>query len=224
MTPDPDIALPKGERTRRKILTATLEIVARKGVNGVTHRAVARRAGVSLSTTTYHFDNLEDMLVKAWDMIETVWADKLEETLHAFIQRVDTSGLSPTSSLAFREGLRDELAYLAIHYLHNPTPDRRIRLMAEMRFTYEAGHLVELQERMDTYRNAVIARLRVLPEKAGSETPDLDASILFDAVQTMQFRALTHPIEAHRHYLLARVRRYLGWFLNCQAPVIANPN
>ena len=38
---------PRGEQTRQKILEATLRVIARDGVRGTTHRAVAREAGYS---------------------------------------------------------------------------------------------------------------------------------------------------------------------------------
>ena len=207
--------LSKGERTKQQILTGALEVLATKGVSGTTHRAVAKAAGVSLSTTTYHFESLEDMLVRAFDLIATNWSDKLETALGTFIERVTTSGLNPDSPPEFRTALRDELANLAADYLHNPGHDRRVRLAAEMRFFYEAPHIAELQDRLDTYRAGLISQLQILPEKAGSETPELDASILFDAIQSMQFRALSRPAEASHPFLLARARRYLGWLLGC---------
>lgn len=205
----------KGERTKRQILAGALEVLATEGVSGTTHRAVAKAAGVSLSTTTYHFESLEDMLVQAFELIATDWSDKLETALGTFLERVTTSGLTPESPVDFRERLRDDLAELAADYLHNPGHNRRVRLAAEMRFFYEAPHIAELQDRLDTYRAGLVAQLQILPEMAGSDTPELDASILFDAIQSMQFRALSRPAEASHPFLLARARRYLGWLLGC---------
>jgi TetR/AcrR family transcriptional regulator, regulator of biofilm formation and stress response len=53
------------EHVRDAIVAATVEIVARDGVGGVTHRRVADRAGVSLSSTTWHFASKEDILEAA---------------------------------------------------------------------------------------------------------------------------------------------------------------
>jgi DNA-binding transcriptional regulator YbjK len=38
-------------------------VIERDGVAGVTHRTVAREAGVATTSTTYHFVGLEDLLV-----------------------------------------------------------------------------------------------------------------------------------------------------------------
>ncbi|GGM47513.1 TetR family transcriptional regulator [Longimycelium tulufanense] len=55
----------KGERRRREIIDATLRVIERDGVAGVTHRVVAREAGVPTTATTYYFSSLDDLLVAA---------------------------------------------------------------------------------------------------------------------------------------------------------------
>lgn len=50
---------------REALLQAALEIVAEQGIGAVTHRAIAARAGLPLSTTSYFFGSLEDLLLEA---------------------------------------------------------------------------------------------------------------------------------------------------------------
>ena len=63
--------------TRAKIAEGAIKVLARSGVAGLTHREVARAAGVSLAATTYHFD------AKA-DIVEEASRTLLEGYLHAF--------------------------------------------------------------------------------------------------------------------------------------------
>lgn len=210
-----EIASRKGERTRRRILAATLEVLATRGIDGLTHRTIARRAGVSLAATTYHFCCIDDILVNAFDLITQDWNEALEATLVTSIEALTDSGLSPESSVADREALRDKLAAILADYLQNPSSERRVMLAAEMRLFHEVEHVFALREKLDIFRAEVISKIRVLPEKAGSDSPDLDASILFDAIRAMQFRALARPSEASRLNMLARSRRYFDWLLIC---------
>ncbi|HWK27903.1 MAG TPA: TetR family transcriptional regulator [Solirubrobacter sp.] len=53
------------QRVRDAIVAATVKVVARDGVAAVTHRAVAREAGVSLSSTTWHYATKADILEAA---------------------------------------------------------------------------------------------------------------------------------------------------------------
>jgi TetR/AcrR family transcriptional regulator, regulator of biofilm formation and stress response len=60
-----DQRLVKGERRRAELIEATLTVVEREGVGGVSHRAVAGVAGVSPSAALHHFATLDDLLVAA---------------------------------------------------------------------------------------------------------------------------------------------------------------
>lgn len=51
--------------TRGRIVDGAIAVLADLGVAGLTHRAVARAAGVSLAATTYHFDTKADILSAA---------------------------------------------------------------------------------------------------------------------------------------------------------------
>jgi TetR/AcrR family transcriptional regulator, regulator of biofilm formation and stress response len=53
------------DRVREAIVAATVRIVAHDGVAAVTHRRVAAEAGVSLSSTTWHYATKTDILVAA---------------------------------------------------------------------------------------------------------------------------------------------------------------
>jgi DNA-binding transcriptional regulator YbjK len=58
-------ATAKGAARREAIVAAAAGLVARKGPDGTSHRAVAAAAGVPLAATTYYFRSLDDLLVAA---------------------------------------------------------------------------------------------------------------------------------------------------------------
>lgn len=51
----------KGEQRRRKITDAAVALFREQGLAAVRHRAVAKRAGVPLSATTYYFSSIDDL-------------------------------------------------------------------------------------------------------------------------------------------------------------------
>ena len=55
----------KGEARRDALLDAAQRVLAQSGVGAVTHRAVAREAGLSLSSATYYFATIDELLVSA---------------------------------------------------------------------------------------------------------------------------------------------------------------
>lgn len=48
--------------TRNRIIEGAIHVLADQGIAGLTHRAIARAAGVSLASTTYHFAGKFDIL------------------------------------------------------------------------------------------------------------------------------------------------------------------
>jgi DNA-binding transcriptional regulator YbjK len=63
--PDTGPRAEASRRVREAIVAATVRIVASEGVAAVTHRRVAAEAGVSLSSTTWHFASKADILEAA---------------------------------------------------------------------------------------------------------------------------------------------------------------
>ncbi len=61
---------PKGERRRYALISAAAELLREGGFDAVGHRAVARRAGLPLASTTYYFSSLDDLTAHAVEHIE----------------------------------------------------------------------------------------------------------------------------------------------------------
>lgn len=69
-----DGRLARGARRRAEIIEATIRLVEREGVAGVTHRAIASSLGVSPSALTHHFPTLDDLLTAALTS-GIIWGD-----------------------------------------------------------------------------------------------------------------------------------------------------
>ncbi len=63
---------------RRAIIDAALRIIASRGLPAVTHRTVAREAGVPLAATTYYFASKDEILSEALESLAAVEVDRLE--------------------------------------------------------------------------------------------------------------------------------------------------
>lgn len=56
---------PKGERRRSALVSAAADLLCEGGFEAVRHRAVARRAGLPLASTTYYFSSLDHLIASA---------------------------------------------------------------------------------------------------------------------------------------------------------------
>lgn len=101
----------RGERRRAEIIEATLRVVRRDGASGVTHRTVAREAGVTASLTTYYFATLDDLLVAALATVADHYSGRVRavideggDTLRGLAELIaESAGTGRERALAERE-------------------------------------------------------------------------------------------------------------------------
>nr|WP_280101518.1 TetR family transcriptional regulator [Stackebrandtia nassauensis] len=70
-------------------MDATLRVVARDGVSGVTHRTVAREADVPTTASTYYFASIDDLLCDALSTCMREDAEKLRVIADSLPDDVD---------------------------------------------------------------------------------------------------------------------------------------
>ena len=78
---------PKGVRRQYALVSAAAELLCEGGFDAVRHRAVARRAGLPLASTTYYFSSLDDLIVKAVEHVGALEAQQLRERVASLSRR-----------------------------------------------------------------------------------------------------------------------------------------
>lgn len=204
----------KGERTRLQIIEGAIRVVGKSGVAAATHRAVAKEAGVSLSTTTYYFTSLDDLLTQAFSALVRELRTRLRAALDVYLDTVNRAQLSPATDRETREKLRDNLVKVVADYLTRDDPEWRALFSAEMRFFFEATHIPPLAAELTAYRKWVCDELKLLPQKLGSSTPELDAGILYDLLLLAEYDGVAAGPSRGRAEIEARFHRFFTWTLN----------
>jgi len=78
---------PKGERRRYALVSAAADLLREGGFEAVRHRAVARRAGLPLASTTYYFSSLDNLVENAVEHIGAMEAAQLRARVEALSRR-----------------------------------------------------------------------------------------------------------------------------------------
>ena len=78
---------PKGERRRCALVSAAAELLCEGGFEAVRHRAVARRAGLPLASTTYYFSSLDELIAAAVEYIGMGEAAQMRSRVSALSRR-----------------------------------------------------------------------------------------------------------------------------------------
>jgi DNA-binding transcriptional regulator YbjK len=102
----------RGERRRRAILEAGLRLISKRGVEGLSHRAVAREARVPLAATTYYFTSLDELLEGALRL----FVDEEAERLSALAARLEGQNLAPVEiARLFRSEVEPDVAQFDLY-------------------------------------------------------------------------------------------------------------
>ena len=183
--------LRKGERSRLAILEAALRVIAREGVEAVTHRSVAREAGISHGSTTYHF------------------ASRDEIVLEAFRHYIDSVDRDIAAALAGEggEGAAD-LVDVLVAFARREFEDRE-RVAAEYELTIYAARSPGLNAAYRAWRGDLLQQLERALVQVEVAEPAETAPILFAVMSSFELERLNAP-ELDFDVLRSRIERVLA--------------
>jgi AcrR family transcriptional regulator len=167
----------KGEETSIKIILATLNIIKREGMRGVRHRAVASEAGVPLGTTTYHFKNIEELIVSSF----SYWRVQADISTNPLVVTIDDYLTNNAPQLISTNDGRHKLAKTIYEYvvgfeidqIENHYDNRVI----ELAFYHESLQNDRLRKEVFAYWNNELVHLTRFYQLARTSSPEADARI-----------------------------------------------
>ena len=202
--------LSKGEKTRLNILRATLRVIASAGRSGVTHRAVAKEAGVSLSLTTYYFKDLSELLIDAFRLHKEELHQQLAPIF--LVYQEDVSLLQQYRQQGDHQGA--ERAVTAIvdqlsDFVFTQVESDPQGLMVEMSFFFDMHMPENFRQAAYQLRQRFVDDLAQLCEGIGSDDPAADAEIIIGTIQRLQYEALSVPGYTSPDKVRQQLRRVL---------------
>lgn len=158
------------QQRRREIAEALFRIAADRGLQGVTLRAVAAEAGISMNLVQYYFPAKEDMLRFGWQRIVELSAERAA----GGIIRALESG--------------DERAVVRAYLTGVLPSDERGRMLCAVQIAYFAVDVtrgVQEQEPLLPHLVRGVAEQIRAAQAKGRASPDLDTQCEADALATM---------------------------------------
>jgi DNA-binding transcriptional regulator YbjK len=204
----------KSEHRRKLILEAALRIVAREGIRGVKHRAVAKEAKVPLASTTYYFKDIEELISDAF----MLFAEKSQQVLEQFYGELNKL----VSLFNVDEVLKDEhsrqrfitaLVEMGLRYIKAQVKFRREDLLAEMAFLLEAVRDENLKPLARDYREVWYSRLNEFLEKTNAPATKEDAVLIISSVQGLLYDGIVNDGRVDEENVRAILSRALYLFM-----------
>jgi DNA-binding transcriptional regulator YbjK len=172
--------VPKGPARREHILRATLELIGEHGTNSVTHRAVAERAGLPLSATTYWFESKEELLQEALLLANREEVERLERLVLDLAPR----------EFDVREWARAVSQALATDLAADP-----IRHVAFTELALEGTRRPWVAEEMARWHEAHLRLAELGLRAAGAPDPRADAPLVVATITGFILGQLVTPAD-----------------------------
>ena len=178
---------PRGEARREAILRATLAIIGERGPDAVTHRAVAQRAGLPLSATTYWFASKDELLQETLLLAAREEVERLERVVFELAPR----------ELDVLEWARAVSAVLAEDLQSDPA-----RHVAFTELVLEGTRRPWLGAEVARWHKAQLALAELGLRAAGATDPHGDAPLVVAAITGFMLGQLVNPAEDFEEQVL----------------------
>lgn len=165
----------RGDATRIRVLEAVIRLLAHSGPGEITHRAVAKEAGVSLSATTYYFRSKSEMLHQAFRL----HIDRVHDEVARLVEQNSWEQDPSRPKLTVNEMAAIFEAFLKMQL----SPKARMIQMAAVEAELHCARDRELAEALGTHTESDRSMIADLLARAGSTSPRADTEILFHFIE-----------------------------------------
>ncbi len=181
----PETHRPRALARRAALLDAAVEIVGERGIAAATHRAVAARAGLPPSTTSYFFESIDELLA-------TALRERLEEqvqALRALTATIRSSNLNPDAETI--DGFADAAATLV---MNSPRPQTVAQFEVYLQASRDNNYSDYASEMFDAFESLVAAGLKA----AGAENPTVGARAIVALTDGLMLQHLARGTSTRR--------------------------
>ncbi|MEV8535369.1 TetR family transcriptional regulator [Streptomyces sp. NPDC051211] len=172
---------------RERIAEVAEELIAERGLEGLTHRAIAERANVSLSSTTYHFADREALIHAA--------LDRAADRFTAYVRQWAEEHAADTPAQ-----LAQSLADGVLAYVH----EGAARSSAVVEYELQLAAL-----RRPGLREAASRSARASVEAMTPVVGPVTAALIPPLMTGLCLQAMTSPVPPTREELLALLTQAL---------------
>jgi DNA-binding transcriptional regulator YbjK len=205
----------KGEKTRLLILQSATEVLAKNGIKGTTHRAIAKQADIQLSLTTYYFKDIQELVHQAFTLCSSQITAKTSLAWQPAIDLLSNVNKKNLRKVSDKENLRDKLSHMITQQLVKSIVDSPVELTVQQLLFTEVQVSPQLHALADMHRTTLLAPYIRLCEFLSSRNPQIDADIMLTVFTQLEYRNVAMPSNVLAlEKINATVRRVIGNMMN----------
>jgi DNA-binding transcriptional regulator YbjK len=203
----------KGEKTKEKILLATIDVLATKGIKGTTHRAIAAQAELQLSLTTYYFKDIQELIQEAFTLNcqnTSTNSHHLLAPIFSIIENVEKKDLR---KVAIKEALCAELSEVLGLHLINRVNKQSTELLVEQFLFSETKVSPALIPLAQKHQIGLVLPFEQFCQYFNKVDPELDAQIMFTFISQLQYKSLINIESLSIEDIYKPIRKLLAWIM-----------
>ena len=203
----------KGEQTRTLILESTLKLIAEQGYRAVTHRAVAKQAGINHSLTTYYFKDLQELIAASFQYFVEKSETEIDTTWQEVFDYLAQFSSQQLKKKSVRETISEHLAEVSTDYILRQIDKKSEGLIVEMTFLFDPHIDPEMGDLARQAHNKRLEGFAELCRQLGSLNPELAAKLGLGTLQRLEFEGLASPQTVNRKEIHLQMKQQFDWLL-----------
>jgi len=208
----------KGEKTKEKILLATIDVLAINGIKGTTHRAIAAQAELQLSLTTYYFKDIQELVQQAFTLNCQNTSTASHHLFASAFSLIESYEKKELRKVSVKEGLCDKLTEIIGLQLFNRVTKQSTPLLVEQFLFSETKVTTDLLPLTQKHKQALLLPYEQFCQYFNKVDPELDAQILFSFVTQLQHQLLIEGAKNNSDEFFANevyrpLRKVLAWIM-----------
>ncbi len=205
----------KGEQTRLLILQSATEVLAKNGIKGTTHRAIANHANIQLSLTTYYFKDIQELVHQAFTLCSSQITAKTSLDWQPAVDLLTSVNKTSLRKVSEKEKLRNKLSEMATRHLIKRIINSPVELAVEQLLFTEVQVSPQLLALANMHRETLLTPFIRLCKFFNSNDPHIDADIMLTVFTQLEYRNLAVPTkQLDTENIHAIVSRTIGNIMN----------
>ena len=180
----------KGERTKHLILESAIAILAKQGIKGATHRAIASHANIQLSLTTYYFKDIQELVQQAFELNSANVINEVTDLWQPTLDLVDKYSKADLRRVSVRVELREKIANLLVKMITDNAANNRQQLIVEQQLFSEIQVTSALSLIAKQHYLAQLQPCLQLCQYFTQDGVAVNAEILLSQIQQVTYRQL----------------------------------
>jgi DNA-binding transcriptional regulator YbjK len=186
---------PRGELRRAELLEAAIHLIGARGLDAVTHRAVAAEAGVPAASTSYYFRSKDELIDEALRTLATREIERLRERREAL--GAGAADLEATTA-ALAAWIEEQL-----------TPEGRVAMLAQYQLQLEAARRPEARDILAAWKEGTDDLAETAMRSLGAADVETSGILLVCAIDGLRLRLMASGHAPLRGDALRAVLRAL---------------